>query len=289
MRKDKRSECTSTETQDSRPHHKARKIGIVSRDYNQTFQNGYRDFSAVLPGVLELLDKHGCDTVIFSLYGIVPRDSFGVYQCFCDLSNINMILLEEYKESSNQGSSDKVTRDPGRFIVYYRTGPTQSLDQSNWQEYSFEQIYGSLTDMSKDKMCQFVKNTIPERIIGNSCILLCGETNGVKYSRKDRVVHDTYQLRRAIPSDVNIILNPIHDRMTRFEMMLKRRFLSENKRWVISVWNKGKKFNDGKTRDGKKPPWTVCYDGKPLEDNSLLETRLENNLGVEVGIIDSNA
>ena len=51
----------------------ARKIGIVARDYNVRFQNGYRDFSCALPDVLKLLDDHGCDTVLFSLYSIVPR------------------------------------------------------------------------------------------------------------------------------------------------------------------------------------------------------------------------
>lgn len=37
-----------------------------------------------------------------------------------------------------------------------------------------------------------------------------------------------------------IILNPVHDKMTRFEMKLKRRFLPKNNRLVISVWNKEK-------------------------------------------------
>ena len=44
-----------------------------------------------------------------------------------------------------------------------------------------------------------------------------------------------------IPKEANIILNPIHDYMLRPEMKLKREYLSRSERWVISVWNKGKK------------------------------------------------
>ena len=94
-----------------------------------------------------------------------------------------------------------------------------------------------------------------------------------------------YKLREAIfdkdkdkdkDKNVNVILNPIHDRMTRYEMKLKRAFLSENGKWVISVWNKGRKNINGQTRDGKNPAWTVFYDGKELDIEPI-----PNNLDVE--------
>ena len=65
--------------------------------------------------------------------------------------------------------------------------------------------------------------------MGNCCILICGESNGVKYSRERRRVEDVFGLRRSLPSGT-VILNPVHDRMIRFEMPLKRSFLSKNGR-----------------------------------------------------------
>lgn len=135
-------------------------------------------------------------------------------------------------------------------------------------------------------MDDFVKNEIPKRIIGNSCVLLCGEINGVKYSQTYKKVQDTFGLRTAI-KDTNIILNPSHDRMTRFEMKLKRQFLSaqflseEPGRWVVSIWNKGRKDKNGRVRDGKKPAWIVFHNGEEMK----VET-IRNNLGVEIGILD---
>ncbi|PIU55320.1 MAG: hypothetical protein COS89_07690 [Deltaproteobacteria bacterium CG07_land_8_20_14_0_80_38_7] len=69
--------------------------------------------------------------------------------------------------------------------------------------------------------------------------------------------------------------------MTRFEMKLKRQFLSENKRWVISVWNKGKQDKNGKVKDGPDPAWTVFYNGNEKKVSSI-----QNNLNLEIGVLD---
>ena len=137
--------------------------------------------------------------------------------------------------------------------------------------------------MSEHQIDNFVKNELPKRCLGNCCVLLCGETNGVKYSKSDKKIHDVYGLREAIPKNVNIIMNPIHDRMTRFEMKLKRKFLSENHRWVISVWNKGKQDKNGNVRDGAGPAWTVYYNGKEVNVE-----RIEKHFifDVEIGILN---
>ena len=240
------------------------KIGVVSRDYNYKYENGYKDFSYALPGVLKLLDQNGCDTVIFSLFSIIPRNAFNTYDCFKGLRNIKAVLFEEFTDAGK--------RERGRYVVYHLF--------KGWQEYDFLQQFGTLADKKEDEIINFVDKEIPKRIMGNCCVLLCGETNGVKYSPKDKKVHDTFELRKAIPKTVIIILNPIHDRMTRFEMKLKRRFLSENNRWVISVWNKGKKDRNGRSKDSKGPAWTVFYDGE-----EIAATSIENQLGVEVGIL----
>jgi hypothetical protein len=257
---------SSTGSPKSKPNLDICKIGIVTRNYQEEYSNGYRDFSHTLPQLLSQLDDQGCDTVLFSLYSIVPRESFDLRTAFNGIENIKAIFLEEFQDGK--------TRRAGRYVAYYRT-------TSGWNEYGFYQVFGTLTGMTQQAIEDFVTNEIPKRILGNCCVLLCGETNGVKYSKEDKKIHDTYGLRMAIPSNANVVLNPIHDRMTRFEMKLKRQFLSENNRWVISVWNKGKQDKNGKTKDGNGPAWTVFHNG-----NEIDAPKIQNVYGVEIGVLN---
>ncbi len=243
------------------------KIGIVSRDYTLKYSNGFRDFSAALPGALALLDKEGCDTVPFSLFSIVPRRSFRTFRSI-QLHNIKSILYEEF--------TDGTKRKAGRYVVLHRKANT-------WHQYVLHQKFGSLTDVKKKTILEFVRDEIPQRILGNGCVLLCGETNGVKYSPKHKSVQDDFGLRQSLPREVTVILNPIHDRMTRFEMKLKRRFLSENDRWVVSVWNKGKQDKNGRVRDGNGPAWTIFRNGKQKE---IVVEPIPNQTGLEIGVLE---
>lgn len=239
------------------------RIGIVTRDYRISFSNGYRDFSHALPQLIKKLDDEGCDTLLFSLFSIIPRKGYDCLHTLKSLKNIRAVLLEEFQDGEN--------RKAGRYVIYHRT-------PSGWEEYEFYQVFGTITGMPQQKIDDFVQNEIPKRILGNGCILLCGETNGVKYSKGDKKIHDTFGLQKAIPQNVNVVLNPIHDRMTRFEMKLKRKFLSENNRWVISVWNKGKEDKNGKTKDENAHAWTVFHNGNEVE-----VPRISNEFGVEIG------
>ena len=74
--------------------------------------------------------------------------------------------------------------------------------------------------------------------------------------------------------------------MSRFEMPLKRMFLSEEGRYVISLWNKGKEFGEQKkTRDGKEPAWMVCHDGLDVTDQVKKIDPVEDLDNLEIGII----
>jgi hypothetical protein len=242
------------------------KIGIIARDYSHKYLNGFRDFSNVLPDTLELLDQKGCDAVLFSLFSIVPRHSYDPITYFAGLKNIKVVFIEDFEDGK-----ERIVK---RYVIYHRTG-------NEWEQYEFNQKFGTLTGMKEKEIFSFVKDEMPKRIMGNCCVLLCGETNGVKYTPADMNIHDVFGLRKCIPQNTNIILNPIHDRMTRFEMKLKRKFLSEKNRWVISVWNKGKKDKNGATKDGSGPAWTVYKNG-----NEIIVPQIPNRLGVEIGIVD---
>lgn len=254
-----------------KPNISVRKIGIVTRDYTKEFPNKRRDFSYSFSDILRQLDDAGCDAVLFSLFSIIPRSEIDYSDVLNGLKNIKSIFIEEFEDGE--------TRKAGRYVVLHRT-------LSGWKDYDFSQVFGTATDMPRQELDDFVRAEVPKRIMGECCVLLCGETNGVKYSKLDKKVHDTFGLRAAIPSDVRVLLNPIHDRMTRFEMKLKRKFLSEggDGRWVISVWNKGKRDSAGKTKDGNGPAWTVYHNGH----EQSVEV-ISNNHHVDIGILDIRA
>lgn len=244
------------------------RLGIVSRNYERKYGNGHRDFSYVMPALLSLLDERQCDAALFSLYLVIPRTDFDITSILSQLRNIKALFLEEFV--------DDEPRRVSRYLVYHK-------GVEGWQKYEFHQQFATITGMSRNEVLGFVASELPKRILGNCAVLICGESNGVKYFKSDKEIHDTFRMAASIPSNVSIILNPVHDRMTRFEMNMKRAFLSKNMRWVVSVWNKGKRDKNGTIKDGTDPAWTVYHNGVKIPVVSI-----SNNLDVEIGILDAS-
>ena len=251
------------------PNIMARKIGIVARDYNVRFQNGHRDFSHALPDVLKLLDDTGCDTVLFSLYSIIPRPDYNLREHLLGLHNIRMVCVEEFQDKPR-------SRKPGKYVVYHR-------ETDEWQEYSFKQAFGRVNWQGEMSMVsRFAQRQVPRRIIGNCCILICGEANAVKYDKTGtKSIIDPCGVLDAIPAAVNLILSPWHDKTSRFELARKKQFLSMEGRTVVSVWNKGKITKTGQARDGQEPAWAVFNNGNPVPVRPI-----ENGFGVDIGVLD---
>ncbi len=167
----------------------------------------------------------------------------------------------------------KYFKKKGNYSIYYKkTG--------KWDEYPIEQQFGKANEMTPE----FVNNEIPKRVLGNCCILLCGETNGVKYRRKGKKMwcEDVFGLRAAIYEEAKIVLNPVHDRMTLPAMIEMRKSLSGKNRWLISVWNKGKTLENGKCLDGKDPAWMIFHNQKKIDKIP----RIENDYGWDIGILN---
>ena len=127
---------------------------------------------------------------------------------------------------------------------------------------------------------------MPIRTMGNCCVLICGESNIVRRRREgnDVKVHDESHIKKAMPKNVRIVLNPGHDRMGP-RMNPKREFLSKAPgRWVLCVWSKGKRNKYGKERDGKKPAWMVFCNG----ERKIKTIKQLGNLpkGLEAGVVD---
>jgi hypothetical protein len=278
------------------PRLKARRIGIVSRDYWQKF-GGKMDFSSVLKDVLGLLDENKCDTVLFSLWSIIRGRPVKTLLNTMDLNHIKAVLYEGFDLGTRSSDAKKQKKFPATsgstcYVVCYR-----KIDE--WHEYKLRQVLGSLNASKRDGQAakkagktvkvwmdakiDCLKKEMTRRMLGNCCVLLCGETNGVKYAKKSKSVRDDFGIRKSLRKEVRVILNPIHDRMNRFEMKLKRGFLSHNDRWVVSVWNKGKQDKNGRARDGSDPAWNIFRNGKEEEK---VVTSINNKMSLEIGVLE---
>lgn len=255
-----------------KPNLKLSKIGIVARDYREL--NGNSDFSKNIIEILEYLDSKGCDSVLFSLYTLLENNSLKI-ETLEKFKNIKSVFVEEFEFKGRE-------RDVTVYKVYNKHA-------NKWGINKFTQKFGTLKytkTFYREIIIPYIEEVKEERIMGNCVVLLCGETNIVKYSKKTKKVEDTFDFIKQIPSTTKIILNPIHDKMTRFEMKLKRQFLSIDNRIVVSVWNKGKTFSNGQTRDGNNPPWTVYFNGEEIQINKK-NIKLQNNTSkIDVGILD---
>lgn len=261
------------------PRLSVRKVGIVSRDLN-----GLRDFSATFSRVLGMLDCERCDTVLFSPWSIVPRKSFNPLRSLRRLKHVKSVFYEEFVFVKKPQGKRK--RHGIRAVVLNRRG-------NKWRKYElpgggFSNLRGSW-QAKKCLVAGYIRHVLPGRILGNCCVMICGETNGVAYhpdrGKKGKVgkVGDDFGLRRSLPKEVTVILNPVHDWMSRFQMPLKRKFLSRDRRWVISVWNKGKRGKNNKPRDAKGDPWTVFRNGREVEQRAVQ--RIQNEMQVDIGIL----
>ena len=252
------------------------KLGIVSHDYRNIESNGYRDFSFFFNEVISYLDDNKCDSILFSLYTIVQRDSFNVINYLESLKNIKTIFIEEF-------SDDGGIRDVTRNVVYYKTS-------EGWEEYELFQKFPKLQYTKTFRyniISPFIEEVKNERIFGNCTVLLCGESNIVKAEKENykfKKIGDVYGYLHAVPDSVRVIINPIHDKMIRYEMKEKRKFLSENDRWVVSVWNKGKEDKNGTEKDGVGPAWTIFHDGKEVLIDIVCTIPSESK--IEIGILD---
>jgi len=217
------------------------KIGLVSRNYQVT-----KDFSEHMLKIVAIADKNNCDTLIYSMWSFDDSNKKTTKsQIFQNSTKIKRVILEtgNLKLMSDVKTEIwfKEKREPR--IIYQR------FAKASEEEYKKELI---------------VDNSF-ERIIEDCFLLLCGETNIIKYKQKLKTMKDEYKLVDILENfGINYIFNPVHDYMIRHEMKKKRAFLSLNNRYVISVWNTGKLSSKGEKIAESKIPWTVFFNGQDL-------------------------
>ena len=248
------------------------KIGIISRDYRKREENGFRDFSHAFESILTTLDEQACDSVLFSLYTLEKRPSFDVLQILkrLNIESIKAVFIEEFKDDGEK-------RTPIEYVIYLK-------GKHEWREQRLAQNFARAKEMKKTVVESFKKEVEEQRLFGNFTVLICGESNIVKYKMATKNIEDPHQYRASLNRDIKVILNPIHDRMTRHEMKLKREYLSRHNRWVLSVWNKGRSDKNGKVKNYRTPDWTVFCNGEERELKPI-QCNVSSQADIQIGII----
>lgn len=162
----------------------------------------------------------------------------------------------------------EVTRSDGETVeVHFR---------SQRSPVALKQQFGRTSDPESKKTA--LLRALPARLFGPTAVLLCGETNIIRTVRHSREIVDEYGvLPRLRTAGVRLLLNPIHDYMRRFEMLLKREALSRATGTVACVWNRGCKEGAESTL-----PWAAYRDGRTITDEIAEVKGIEGQPGVRL-------
>jgi len=238
------------------------KIALVAHDYYVPDSRGGCDYSEHFARINKLCDDHGCDTILYALYtwdsaSPVARTHHAIFD---GLKHVRRVVVEVGKPRKRSDHVEVWRRGQEEPVVAHQRFAQSSSPTSRKVEF--------LDDL-------------PARRIADALLVLCGESNIVNLKRASKSVEDGFGFRDRLDElNVRVVLNPVHDYMTRYEMREKRRFCSRHGRTVVSVWNKGK---------GKESwlPWTAFHDGKERTDQvPEIETPFAERPDIHLGLLD---
>lgn len=245
-----------------------RKVALVAVDWRAGEDDDvYRrtdwdeaGFHPLFPDIAKVCDKAGCDTILYApwTHSVVDHGELTRTEIFGRRTkNLQNIILEQCRSTEHdlvEVWSRGVT-DPHRLV--------QRVSKSS---------------NPKGRKVAMM-DALPRRAFGRTTILICGEINMIQTKRDSDAITDEYGFLKALSkTKPQVILNPVHYFMRRHEMRTKRAILSQGKRWLLSVWNRG--YNE-RLRGESYFPWQAYYDGSDLTERV---EELAHKLGPDVRI-----
>jgi len=238
-----------------------KRVAVVSHNYNLSNSYGHQDFAEHASRIHSVCDAEGCDTILYSLF--TWDDNSPVLRnhktIFANLMNVRCVILEV----GNKKSTNKIVE------VWLKEEERPRI---------MDQCFAKSSDPYERKR-EFVRS-IPKRIIGNSLVAICGESNIANYMPSNGSFRDEFGFNGELETrGIRVVFNPLHDYMTRYEMKRKRAYYSKNQRMVITVWNMGR---------GRESsiPWTVFYNEADITAQVReVSARINGRLDVRIGIV----
>lgn len=228
-----------------------RTVGIVSHNYHPDGKYVEMGQPAMLAAIKQL-DAEKCDTVVFSHYTVATTmEALQEKQYFGDTQSIKTLLFEVVSDWTDQTQLPKGTSH----LVVWEKGKKPS---------SFKQMFAQGSAKPVVKLALMAD--MPNRFFSNDVLISCGESNIITLRRKGGF-DDPFGMFKVLAAHpgTQVIFNPVHDYMRRYEMRKKREEFSKHVPLVISVWNKGKAKGEAII------PWNVYKNG-------VEETKLVRNL-----------
>lgn len=221
---------------------RVKKVAVVCHNYNVRNCYGLEDYSEHFSEINRICDNNGCDTILYALF-TWDKKSPAVrnhQSIFHNLRNVQCIMIEEGSKTS-----------ANKTVEVWQKGKNKPK--------LIEQRFAKAKDFYEQKK-DFMWDT-SNRVIGNGIVVVCGESNIAGYVPKDGSFKDDFGFNSILKSlSIQVVFNPLHDYMTRYEMKRKRAYYSREGRTVITVWNQGKKKGEGRI------PWTVFHNGNDITE-----------------------
>jgi len=240
----------------------AKKVAVISHNYNRLNRFGFQDFTEHFSQINMVCDRNGCDTILYALFSWDEQSPVQRTRktIFDGLKNVESVIIEV----GNKKSLRKVVE------IWLNDEESPKM---------IEQFFARSNEPYERKR-DFIHD-IGHRVFGNTIIILCGESNIINFIPSNSTFRDDFGLNKILKvNDVKVILNPLHDYMTRYEMKKKRSYLSSERRAVITVWNQGKRKGEARV------PWTFFRDGKDMtEQVREISPNIASRPDIRIGII----
>lgn len=177
-----------------------KKVALVSHDYNEPGTRCLYDYSEHFTQINRRCDELKCDTVLYAPFtwnraSPVVKNHDAI---FGQLNHVRRVILELWPPPAKSGPVEVWLRD--------QQNPVEA-----------DQFFA--TSGSSDRKKQAFINGLPNRIIVDALLVLCGETNIVKtpYDKVNKTwgFEDEHHFVPWLEQHQNIrvILNPVHDYM----------------------------------------------------------------------------
>ena len=238
-----------------------KKVAVVSHNYNLYNSHGHQDFAEHASQIHSVCDGEGCDTILYSLFtwdenSPIQRNHKSLLG---DLKSVRCVILEVGNKKTTNKSVEAWLKEEERPRI-------------------MDQCFAKSSD-PYDRKREFIRS-IPKRIIGNSLVAICGESNIANYMPSNGNFRDEFGFNCELEAlGIRVVFNPLHDYMTRYEMKKKRAYYSKNQRMVITVWNMGR---------GRESsiPWTVFYNEEDITAQVReVSPQIDGRSDIRIGIV----
>lgn len=242
------------------------RIGLVSYDFS-----GKADFLVSTekwpPGydnINRVLDRAGCDLILYPLLPVETpfKSAVPAEPDFSGLASVRAVF----------SGVEPQTDGTRRAVAWMRESSKPRLMAERVQRV--RDSYRPSTTIAAD---------FEQRVVGDAFFLFGGEINALTYKRNTGVAVDNVGLLDFLRErSISTILNPASFYMRRWEIKLKRQYISEQGVVVVTLWNK-KAWPKPKFVGEASLPWTVYRGGEDVA-NEVNEIRLGEIAALGTGI-----